>query len=129
MAASKSRARERAAGAAREWAAVREDLRRVPMARQVTTIVFIILAVLLARYSWETPLEKGSGPNGEQLHRTLPLLPSAERSMYDIRATFAALTTQTSPKSVAQRRGKKIADLLGRGGSQTAEADAAALTE
>ncbi len=46
-----------------------------------------------------------------------------------IRATFAALTTQTSPKSVAQRRGKKIADLLGRGGSQTAEADAAALTE
>ncbi len=46
-----------------------------------------------------------------------------------IRATFAALTTQTSPKSVAQRRGKKIADLLGRGGSLTAEADAAALTE
>jgi small subunit ribosomal protein S5 len=46
-----------------------------------------------------------------------------------IRATFEALTDQTSPKSVAQRRGKKIADLLGRGGSQTAEADAAALTE
>ncbi len=46
-----------------------------------------------------------------------------------IRATFAALGEQTSPKSVAQRRGKKIADLLGRGGSQTAEADAAALVE
>lgn len=46
-----------------------------------------------------------------------------------IRATFEALGTQTSPKSVAQRRGKKIADLLGRGGSQTAEADAAAVTE
>ena len=46
-----------------------------------------------------------------------------------IRATFEALTEQTSPKSVAQRRGKKIADLLGRGGSQTAEADAAAVTE
>ena len=46
-----------------------------------------------------------------------------------IRATFAALTEQTSPKSVAQRRGKKIADLLGRGGSQTAEADAAAVVE
>jgi small subunit ribosomal protein S5 len=46
-----------------------------------------------------------------------------------IRATFEALTEQTSPKSVAQRRGKKIADLLGRGGSQTAEADAAALVE
>lgn len=46
-----------------------------------------------------------------------------------IRATFEALSEQTSPKSVAQRRGKKIADLLGRGGSQTAEADAAAVTE
>ena len=46
-----------------------------------------------------------------------------------IRATFEALGEQTSPKSVAQRRGKKIADLLGRGGSQTAEADAAAITE
>jgi small subunit ribosomal protein S5 len=41
-----------------------------------------------------------------------------------IRATFAALVEQTSPKSVAQRRGKKIADLLKRGGAQTAEAEA-----
>ena len=46
-----------------------------------------------------------------------------------VRATFAALTEQTSPKSVAQRRGKKIVDLLGRGGSQAAEADAAAIVE
>ena len=46
-----------------------------------------------------------------------------------IRATFEALTEQTSPKSVAQRRGKKIADLLGHGGSKTAEADAAAIVE
>jgi small subunit ribosomal protein S5 len=46
-----------------------------------------------------------------------------------IRATFEALGDQTSPKSVAQRRGKKIADLLGRGGSQAAEAEAAAVTE
>ncbi len=46
-----------------------------------------------------------------------------------IRATFEALGEQTSPKSVAQRRGKKIADLLGRGGSQAAEADAAAIVE
>ena len=46
-----------------------------------------------------------------------------------IRATFEALKGQTSPKSVAQRRGKKIADLLGRGGSQTAEADAEAVVE
>jgi len=48
-----------------------------------------------------------------------------------IRATFAALSDQTSPKAVAQRRGKKIADLLRRGASSAAEAeaDAAALTE
>ena len=46
-----------------------------------------------------------------------------------IRATFEALKDQSSPKAVAQRRGKKIADLLGRGGSETAEADAAAVTE
>jgi small subunit ribosomal protein S5 len=46
-----------------------------------------------------------------------------------IRATFEALTEQTSPKSVAQRRGKKIADLLGGKGSAVAEAEAAAITE
>ncbi len=48
-----------------------------------------------------------------------------------IRATFEALTEQTSPKSVAQRRGKKIVDLLGRGGTsaQLAEAEAAAIAE
>lgn len=43
-----------------------------------------------------------------------------------IRATFDALTDQTSPKSVAQRRGKKVADLLGRGGASAVEAEAAA---
>ncbi|WP_375273022.1 30S ribosomal protein S5 [Sphingomonas sp.] len=49
-----------------------------------------------------------------------------------IRATFEALGEQTSPKAVAQRRGKKIADLLGRGAgadAQTAEAEAAAIVE
>jgi len=48
-----------------------------------------------------------------------------------IRATFAALTEQTSPKSVAQRRGKKVADLLRRGGAsaEVAEADAEAIAE
>jgi small subunit ribosomal protein S5 len=48
-----------------------------------------------------------------------------------IRATFDALTEQTSPKSVAQRRGKKVVDLLGRGSASAAEAeaDAAAIVE
>src|SRR6186713_3168739 len=49
-----------------------------------------------------------------------------------VRATFEALGSQTSPKSVAQRRGKKIADLMGRraglGGAE-AEAHAEAVTE
>ena len=47
-----------------------------------------------------------------------------------IRATFAALGEQTSPKSVAQRRGKKIADLMARRGDHSAravEADAEAV--
>lgn len=43
-----------------------------------------------------------------------------------IRATFDALVNQSSPKSVAQRRGKKVADLLGRGGASEAEAEAEA---
>jgi small subunit ribosomal protein S5 len=48
-----------------------------------------------------------------------------------IRATFEALTDQTSPKAVAQRRGKKVSDLLRRGGAsaKSAEAEAAAVTE
>jgi small subunit ribosomal protein S5 len=43
-----------------------------------------------------------------------------------IRATFEALKDQTSPRSVAQRRGKKVADLLGRGGASAADAEAQA---
>ena len=47
-----------------------------------------------------------------------------------IRATFASLSEQASPKSVAQRRGKKIADLMARRGdasARTVEADAEAI--
>jgi small subunit ribosomal protein S5 len=48
-----------------------------------------------------------------------------------IRATFEALKEQTSPRQVAQRRGKKVSDLLGRGGMGAAEAEvtAEAVTE
>ena len=49
-----------------------------------------------------------------------------------IRATFEALGEQTSPKSVAQRRGKKIADLMARReglGAAEAEAQAEAVVE
>ena len=43
-----------------------------------------------------------------------------------VRATFEALKEQTSPRSVAQRRGKKVSDLLGRGAMGGAEAEAVA---
>jgi small subunit ribosomal protein S5 len=43
-----------------------------------------------------------------------------------IRATFEALKEQSSPRAVSQRRGKKVADLLGRGGANAAEAEAQA---
>jgi small subunit ribosomal protein S5 len=49
-----------------------------------------------------------------------------------VRATFEALGEQTSPKSVAQRRGKKIADLMSRRAGQNsaeAQAEAEAVTE
>ncbi|HEY6047592.1 MAG TPA: 30S ribosomal protein S5, partial [Sphingomicrobium sp.] len=43
-----------------------------------------------------------------------------------IRATFEALKEQSSPRAVSQRRGKKVSDLLGRGGATSAEAEAQA---
>ena len=48
-----------------------------------------------------------------------------------MRATFAALGEPTSPKAVAQRRGKKVSDLLRRGGASdvVAQADAEAIVE
>ena len=46
-----------------------------------------------------------------------------------IRATFEALGEQTSPKSVAQRRGKKIADLMARRDGVTSAAEASADAE
>ena len=71
-------------------------------------------------------------PRQAQPHRIRDVLPMLKDS-YSLffRATFAALQNQSSPKSVAQRRGKKVADLLSRGGSSEAEAeaDAAAVVE
>ncbi|HKR23845.1 MAG TPA: hypothetical protein VJS15_01170, partial [Allosphingosinicella sp.] len=42
------------------------------------------------------------------------------------KATFEALGEQTSPKSVAQRRGKKIADLMARREGVAGQAEASA---
>ena len=49
-----------------------------------------------------------------------------------IRATFNALVNQTSPKMVASRRGKKIADIISRRGDvsgKAVSAEAEAQTE
>ncbi len=48
-----------------------------------------------------------------------------------VRATFEALINQSSPKAVAQRRGKKVADLLHRGGAavEVAQVEAEAIAE
>jgi len=48
-----------------------------------------------------------------------------------IRATFDALIDQSSPKAVAQRRGKKVVDLLRRGGAaaEVAQVEAEAIAE
>ena len=55
-------------------ASIRKDLAQVPMARRVATILFIVVAALLARFSWD-----------------LNLAVDAERALYDARATFAQL--------------------------------------
>ena len=39
-----------------------------------------------------------------------------------IKATFSALTHSVSPRTVAQRRGKKVSEILGKGAAATAEA-------
>ncbi len=54
--------------------AVREDLARVPLARRIATVVFIVAAILLARFSWN-----------------LDLAVDAERALYDGRALAASL--------------------------------------
>ncbi len=46
-----------------------------------------------------------------------------------IRATFEALKEQTSPKSVAQRRGRKVADLMARREGVSGEVEASAEAE
>ena len=60
-----------------------------------------------------------------------PVVRELRAKKHMIRATFEALKDQSSPRSVSQRRGKKVADLLGRGGASEAEAeaDAAAMVE
>jgi len=57
----------------------------VPLPRRIATVVFIVLAILLARYSWETPIIVDGKP------KTIPFVIDAERALYDMRALFASM--------------------------------------
>ena len=70
-------------------ASILKDLAQVPLARRVATLLFIVVAVLLARYSWETPIENDEGDRIE-----IPIAADAERALYDVRASYAALATR-----------------------------------
>ena len=90
------------------------------------------LGMQVVFYDIETKLPLGNARQLPSLEALLGVADVVTKSVgtsnpYNmIRATFDALTDQTSPKSVAQRRGKQVADLLGRGGASVAEAEAAA---
>ncbi len=65
--------------------AVREDLARVPLARRIATVVFVILAIFVARSSWEMQLA------GRDIPGVTPFMRNAERALYDMRALFASM--------------------------------------
>lgn len=71
------------------FASIRKDLAQVPLARRIATLLFIIVAILIARYSWQTPIEIER--NGQINQWTIPLATDAERALYDFRARVAGL--------------------------------------
>lgn len=83
-------AAKRAIGGVPSIASVRSDLARVPVARRLATVIFIIIAILIARFSWHTPI-KVTERTGETHYWTIPLAVDAERALYDFRARMAAL--------------------------------------
>ena len=78
-------------------ASIRADLARVPLARRVTTIVFIVIAILIARFSWQTPITV-INPDGVKSKATLPFFQDAERGLYDMRAAYITLLRRTVPQ-------------------------------
>ena len=76
-------------------ASIAKDLAQVPLARRIATLLFIAVAVLLARFSWETPFVN---PDGS--HKEIPIAADAERALYDARASYAALAA----RKVAQEK-------------------------
>ena len=75
------------------FASISKDLAQVPLGRRIATLLFILLAVLLARFSWETPIVV-TDPDGSKHHATIPIATDAERALYDTRAAYAAIGTR-----------------------------------
>ncbi len=74
-------------------ASISKDLAQVPIGRRIATLLFIVAAMLLARFSWETPIIV-TEDDGSKHNWTLPIAPDAERALYDVRAGFAALAAR-----------------------------------
>ncbi len=70
-------------------ASISKDLGKVPLARRIATLLFILVAVMLARFSWAQPaiwpFEGG---------KDVPIATATERAFYDMRASYAALATR-----------------------------------
>jgi len=67
------------------FAAIRDDLARVPLARRIVTVVFVIFAIFIARESWNLEIA------GRHITGLTPFMRNAERGLYDMRALFASL--------------------------------------
>ena len=68
----------------------RTGLAQVPKLRLIITTLFVVFAVLLARYSWGFPSAPHATSNGERVW-VPPIAIDAERALYDTRSLYAAL--------------------------------------
>jgi adenylate cyclase len=69
------------------FAGVRRDLSKIPLIRLLFTILFVVLAIFLARFSWQLPF---TGKDGQPVR--IPIVIDAERALYDVRSLFAGLS-------------------------------------
>ncbi len=77
------------------FASITSDLAKVPLGRRIATLLFIMLAVMLARFSWAQPAIWPFDGGDD-----VPLATATERALYDVRAGYAALAT----RKVAQEK-------------------------
>ena len=83
------------------FAAVRRDLAKIPFLRLAVTALLLLLALAIARFSWQLPLSLYYDQTGRSHYHfpprpgesrvVPPIAVNAERSLYDTRALVAAL--------------------------------------